>query len=128
GGWIVTVADWRWIFGLFFIVAGCATALSLRWLPHVGYRDGRRLDSVGWMLTSVGAIGLVLSIRWIGESRSASPGVLAVAAASVAAIAWLVRRSLRRRTPIIEFRMFLAPTYTAAIVVGTLLLVCQLAY
>ena len=128
GGWVLTAGSWRWIFGIFVIVAMVAALLAQRWLPDIGRRDARRLDLVGWLLTAVGVTGIVAAFRQLSAWGPLSPAILGTTVACAATFALLVRRSLRRADPIIEFRMFAVPTYSAAMVVGATALVCQTAY
>lgn len=127
GGWIVDAASWRWIFGVFVIVAAAAALLALRWLPDVGHREVRRLDAVGWVFAAVGLVVTVVGFRQFADWGPASPAALGTAAVGVTAFAVLVRRSLRRVDPIIEFRMFATPTFAAAMVLTSLLSLGQFA-
>lgn len=126
GGWVVTAVSWRWIFGLFVVVAAVSIALSLRWLPDTGEREPRRLDLVGWMLAAVGVTTLVVGSRRIGDWGPTSPGAGAVVVITIAIFGVLVRRSLRRADPIIEFRLFGVRTFGAAMAVTAMLSVGQI--
>lgn len=127
GGWLVTAGSWRWIFGVFVVIAAVAVVLSVRWLPDVGHRESRRLDLGGWALAGAGVLAVVVGFRQIAAWGPTSPATLASAAVGVAAFTALVRRSLRRSQPIIDFRMFAVPTYAAAMVVTALLSLGQFA-
>lgn len=127
GGWLVTAASWRWIFGVFVVVAFVALALAVRWLPDVGHRESRRLDLVGWLLAAGGVTIVVVGFRQIAEWGPTSPATLLTAGVGVAALTVLVRRSLRISDPILDFRMFAVPTYAAAMVLTGLLSLAQFA-
>jgi predicted MFS family arabinose efflux permease len=67
GGWVVTAASWRCIFGVFVVVAALAVVLSFRWLPDAGHREARRLDVVGWVLAGAGVTVVVVGFRQIAD-------------------------------------------------------------
>lgn len=127
GGWVVTVVSWRWIFLIFVTVAAVAVALAVRWLPDVGHREARRLDVVGWALAAVGVAVVVLGFRQIGLWGPTSPATIATGLTALVTLAVLVRRSLHRAEPIIEFRMLAVPTYAVAMAVVSLLSLAQFA-
>ncbi|TYB42477.1 DHA2 family efflux MFS transporter permease subunit [Actinomadura chibensis] len=116
GGWVATAASWRWIFLLLTAVSVAGLLLGLALLRDTGGRERRPLDWGGWALAAAGVITLVLVSRHVPE-HGLTPGGLALAAAGAAALAVLVRRSLRRADPLIDFRMFTFPVFTAAMVV-----------
>ncbi|TDD34579.1 DHA2 family efflux MFS transporter permease subunit [Actinomadura sp. KC06] len=116
GGWVVTAASWRWIFLLLTAVAVVGLLLGLALLHDTGRRAARPLDWGGWVLAAAGVITLVLVSRHVPEHGLTATG-LGTAAAAVAALAVLVRRSLRRPDPLIDFRMFAFPIFTAAMIV-----------
>ncbi|WP_344896302.1 DHA2 family efflux MFS transporter permease subunit [Actinomadura meridiana] len=116
GGWVVTAASWRWIFLLLTAVSIAGLLLGLALLHDTGRRVRRSLDWGGWALAAAGVITLVLVSRHVPAHGLTATG-LGMAAAAAAALAVLVRRSLRRAEPLIEFRMFTFPIFTAAMVV-----------
>ncbi|MGH3240667.1 MAG: DHA2 family efflux MFS transporter permease subunit [Spirillospora sp.] len=119
GGWVVTAASWRWIFLLLTAVSVIGLLLGLAFLHDTGHRGAgarRPLDWGGWALASAGVITLVLVSRHVPEHGLTATG-LVTAVAAVAALAVLVRRSLHRPDPLIDFRMFAFPIFTASMVV-----------
>lgn len=127
GGWLVTAAGWRWLFAVFVIVAALAGFLAAWLLRDSGFRERRRLDSVGWAFASLAVVTLVVLSRQAGTWGFDSPlslGLLVVGAS--AAVAFL-RRSLRRSDAIVDLSMFRTPTFTIAILVSGLLAVAQFA-
>ncbi|WUI01268.1 DHA2 family efflux MFS transporter permease subunit [Spirillospora sp. NBC_00431] len=121
GGWVVTAASWRWIFLLLTAVSVVGLLLGLALLHETGRRAAdakarRPLDWGGWALASAGVITLVLVSRHVPEHGLTATG-LVTAVAAVAALAVLVRRSLRRPDPLIDFRMFAFTIFTAAMIV-----------
>ena len=127
GGWLVTVADWRWIFGVFVVVSALAAACAVRWLPEIGHRENRRLDFSGWIVMSVGVVLVVVGSRQAADWGLGSPVTLTVAAASVLCFWFVVRRSLRIDDPILDLRMFSVPTFRMAMIVVWLLSIGQFA-
>jgi EmrB/QacA subfamily drug resistance transporter len=127
GGWLVTVASWRWIFVVFAGVVAGGITLAARWLPDVGVRIVRRLDVVGWALATVGITVAALGFRQVADWGLTSPATLATAVVAVGSITAMVRRSLRRADPILELRILAVPTYGAAMVLLALLQMAQFA-
>ena len=126
GGWVVTAGSWRWIFGLFVVIAMVAVVLSLWLLPEVGYREQRPLDVIGWLLAGVGVTVVVVGFRRIGVWGFTSPATALAVMASAAVFTILVRRSLNHPQPVIEFRMFSTPTFSAAMALMGVLFLCQI--
>ncbi|MGY6500890.1 MAG: MDR family MFS transporter [Acidimicrobiales bacterium] len=127
GGWLVTVASWRWVFGVFVVVSVIALLLSLRWLPQVGHREDRRLDLTGWALMATGVVLVVVGSRQVATWGPTSPATLAVATAAVVVLGLVVWRSLGRADAIVDLGMFSVPTFRMAMVVVALLSIAQFA-
>lgn len=127
GGWVVTIASWRWIFGVFVVVSLIALLLSLRWLPQIGHREDRRLDLGGWALMAVGVVLVVVGSREVAGWGATSPLTLTVTTGAAVALGLAVWRSLRRSDPIIDLGMFGVPTFRMAMVVVALLSIAQFA-
>ena len=120
GGWIVTVASWRWIFGIFFVVAAVAIILTIWLLTDSGHRERRRLDGVGWLLGAAGLLLVVVAARMGPDWGLMSPEMLLSGGSAALVLTVLVRRSLGRAEPIIEFRVFSTPTFSIAMLVVSL--------
>ncbi|TVR26061.1 MAG: DHA2 family efflux MFS transporter permease subunit [Ilumatobacter sp.] len=117
GGWMVTAASWRLLFVVFGVIAVAAAVLSVRYLPDVGHRERRPLDLIGWVLSVVGVVAIVIVSRELPSWGVTSPVTLLVAGVGVGAIVAVVLRSLSHPHPIIEFRMFAVPAFAAGMVV-----------
>jgi EmrB/QacA subfamily drug resistance transporter len=117
GGWMVTAASWRLLFVVFGAIALAAAALSVRYLPDVGHRERRPLDMVGWALTVVGVVAIVVGSRELPAWGFTSPTTVVAMGTGVAAIVAVVVRSRRMTHPVIEFRMFTVPAFAAGMVV-----------
>lgn len=117
GGWMVDAASWRLLFVMFSAFALAAAALSLRYLPEVGHREERPFDLPAWVLAAIGVVAVLIGSRQVAEWGPTDPRTLAFVAVGVAALAATIVRSLRRRHPIIEFRIFTVPAFAAAAVV-----------
>lgn len=127
GGWLVTNASWRWIFFVNLPIGALALFLAVRLLRDIGFREERPLDIRGWMLASIGIVGIVIVSRQASDWGWGSPVTLLLFAAGIAVLAWLVRRSLRHAHPIIDFRMFAVPTFSLTIALVALMIITQFA-
>lgn len=127
GGLIVSTVGWRWLFVIFIVVAIVATLLAAYVLDDSGFRNAQPLDVGGWTLAAVGVVTLVIVSRQAPSWGMASPMTVVTAVASAGSFAVLVRRSLRRSNPIIEFRLFTNTSFSIALLATGLLGIGQLA-
>ena len=106
GGYLVTAVSWHWLFLINVPIGTLGVVFGLRVLRDLGYRESRRLDTVGLFL---GGGGLALTLFGVtkandwGWSSSATVASLAVGGASLLAF---VFHELRTDQPMIELRMF----------------------
>ena len=120
GGWLVTNASWRWIFLVNISIGALAVLLTTRVLRDVGFRERRRLDWFGWVLASMGIVGLVVGSREVVSWSWASATTSVVLGGAVVALGTLMWWTLRRTAPLLELRMFSIPTFAIANVLGAL--------
>jgi EmrB/QacA subfamily drug resistance transporter len=113
GGWLVTAADWRWIFLLnlpFGLVAIVFTALFLR-----EHREPSAGPFDPWGFVGSGA-GLALVLYALSRGPDAgwtAAPVLAAGLGGLAVIAALVAVELRHATPMLHLRLFADRTFGA---------------
>src|SRR6188472_1629994 len=98
GGFVTTYLSWRVAFGLEAVII--AVVLSgIRLVHDVPYTGERQVDGVGAGLSVVGMRGVVLGILVWQEAGDYVVLLIAIGAASLAALAYWLRRRKRRRKP-----------------------------
>ena len=127
GGLVVTHISWRWIF-LINVPLGIITlAVASIKLRDVGFRERRSLHVRGWVLSSVGLLLVLIAARQAPTWGFTSVATIAALVIGVAALVVLVPDSLRRPSPLIEFRVFQVPTFSICMISFALLSVSQYA-
>lgn len=127
GGWLITVASWRWIFLINLPIGMAAALVARRHLPRTE-PDGRKaLQWTIWMAAGLGMIALIVASRQLLVWGVTSPRTILVLAVGMGGLAWAVRGSLRVPEPLIELRMFAVRTFVASMAVLSLKRVGQLA-
>lgn len=116
GGYIVTAADWRW---LFFVnvpigVVGFIAAVIL--LRDFGFRERRPFDLLGFALAGGGLVSLLLGFSESNEWGWGSPQVVGLLVIGTALLVTFVFHALRIQHPLIDVRMFGVPTFSLTIV------------
>jgi DHA2 family lincomycin resistance protein-like MFS transporter len=126
-GLVLSVLDWRWLFGLVLPIAVGALVLGALRLPDLTTPRPARVDvpSVGLSVVAFG--GIVLGLSRVGESVGGDPVPAVVAlAAGLAALAVFVvrqRRLQRHDGALLDLRTFGSSTFTVAVVVMALSMV-----
>ncbi len=120
GGWIVTVADWRWIFLINLPVGLLGIALALRILPAWPPGDPGRFDGRGFAMAALALTCLMLGSMEVTASEGLSSGSLALVAAGVVTAMFAVRHSLKTPVPLLDFRLLALPSYRASVLGGSM--------
>lgn len=113
GGWLVLEASWRWIFWINVPLAAVVVLVTLRHVPGSCNREtttGRRLDTGGAVLGSLGLAGLTFALIEAGGGVT-----LLVAAAGIAGVLTLtafVVSQRRSAEPMVPPRLFASRTFT----------------
>ncbi|WP_326691555.1 MULTISPECIES: DHA2 family efflux MFS transporter permease subunit [unclassified Streptomyces] len=115
GGWIVSDADWRWIF--YINVPICLVAIVLAWrvMPTRRAAASSRLDIVGLLLLSPACAVVVYGLAEAGkrgtfaDAHSIVPLVIGVALLGVFAF-----HALRAENPILDLRMMKIRSFTSS--------------
>lgn len=102
GGFLVDRVSWHWVF--LINIPAAIVAAALVWVAWSGAerREGPRpaIDYAGAALLAVGVVTLLLGLNDLGAAQSW--GLLAVAAAALAALVWV---ELRAESPILPLRL-----------------------
>ncbi|MFL5755663.1 MAG: MFS transporter [Chloroflexota bacterium] len=106
GGFITTFLSWRVGFLLELVVIGVVLS-GIRLVRDVPYTGERGIDLVGAAFSVAGMGGIVLGILVWQEGGEAVGLLLAVGAASLAALAWwLLRRKREGKLPLLDPDLF----------------------
>lgn len=118
GGFIVTVADWRWIFFVNIPIGIAGVVLATLFIPELK-DESSRLDVTGFVLSALGLGGVILGTAMIGK-RIAPPGVV-VACMTIGgvALALYVRHAFRVERPLLDLRLLRYKSFEAGILGGT---------
>ncbi|WP_372438589.1 MDR family MFS transporter [Cellulomonas dongxiuzhuiae] len=119
-GLILSVLDWRWMFGLVLPVALGALVLGALRLPDVTEARRARVDIVSVLLSAVAFGGLVLGMSRIGEAVNGGvqPVTLGALVAGAVGLALFVARQIRlQRTDdaLLDLRTFRSRTFAVGV-------------
>lgn len=119
GGFIVTYADWRWIFFVNLPIGILGIVLATLFIPDARH-DTPPLDVKGFALSALGLGGLVVGLAVSGR-RIAPPevalGCMGLGALSLYAY---VRHAFKVERPLLDLRLLRFHTFEAGILGGTL--------
>ncbi|EKF18549.1 DHA2 family efflux MFS transporter permease subunit [Nitratireductor pacificus] len=120
GGFITTYFSWHWIFLINVPIGLAGIVLAGRFLPEFAAEERGRLDTVGLLLSSIAASGLVFGLSVI--SLPALPPVVGLVTVLIglAAAALYVRHARRTPHPLLDLSLFANRAFRAAIVGGSL--------
>jgi EmrB/QacA subfamily drug resistance transporter len=114
GGWLLQVADWRWIFWMNVPVGVLAIILGLRFLRPSPRREAQRLDLVGLLLATPGVAAVIYGLTQASSHGWISPSALGPIALGLLLVAAFAAWELRQATPLLDLRIFRDPGFTAA--------------
>lgn len=118
GGFIVTYADWRWIFWINLPLGVLGLVLITLYIPHIRELGHKPLDWKGFALSGLAMAGLVYGFDNLGRSVLPFPVVAAMLGIGVACAALYVGHARRTEHPILDLSLLAIPTFTAASVGG----------
>ncbi len=120
GGFLVTYADWRWIFYINIPIGLLGIVLVTRFVEEIREPAPKRLDLVGLLLLGVALCGLLFGFETLG--RGFLPPIAAGAAVAVGATALLGYWLHARRTvdPVLDFTLMRIPTFAISVIGGSL--------
>ncbi|MCC2334671.1 DHA2 family efflux MFS transporter permease subunit [Cellulomonas wangsupingiae] len=119
-GLILSVLDWRWMFGLVLPVALGALALGAARLPNVTEPRWARVDVPSVLLSAVAFGGLVLGMSRIGEvvQGGVQPVTVGALVGGAAALTLFVARQLalqRTDDALLDLRTFRSRTFAVGV-------------
>lgn len=127
GGWLVTNLDWRLIFWGILPLLGVALVLAVWRLDHVGHREKRDLDLLGWATATVGIVTLVIAARQAVSWGYTSLLTLASLGVGLVALVVFARHVRGRRDPVLDPGIFRERTFSVSMAIVAFLTVTQYA-
>jgi EmrB/QacA subfamily drug resistance transporter len=115
GGWLVEVADWRFIFLINIPLAAVVLVVAQRYVPES--RDATataKLDVAGVLTGAAGLGGLTYGFTAWSSSGPGSPVVLAALAVGVGGLVGFVLAERRSRHPMLPLEVFSVRAFTGA--------------
>ena len=120
GGFITSVASWRWIFFINVPLGLVAIALALRVIPDIRDEARRPFDLPGFVATSAGMVSLVCALEMLGDAREKSLAPVLVRAACAASFLFALRHFRRAAAPMIRLDALQVPTFRVTMYGGSL--------
>jgi EmrB/QacA subfamily drug resistance transporter len=121
GGFIVSVASWRWVFDLnvpMGIIGVIAVSLFIPDVVEPG--RGGKLDSRGLVLSGLAMALLMAAFETSGRELVPLSWTLAAYAAGLAACALYWRHAKRHPNPVLDLSLFAIPTFAIPALAGSL--------
>jgi EmrB/QacA subfamily drug resistance transporter len=120
GGFLVTYADWRWIFDINVPIGLLGIALVTRYVPNMREPGAGRLDGVGLVLSAIALAGLMFGFEL--AARPELPHWLAAVllALGVLAASLYALHARRHAAPLLDFTLMRIPTFMVSVVGGSL--------
>ncbi len=120
GGFLVTYANWRWIFEINVPIGVLGIVLVTRYVDEVREPVPGRLDGVGLVLCGVALAGLMFGLEIAG--RGVAPPWVTAACLGLGLLAGLgyVRHARRRPDPLLDLTLLRIPTFAVSALAGSL--------
>ena len=120
GGFLVTYADWRWIFDINVPIGAVGMVLVTRYVTEVREPVAGRLDWTGLVLCAVALSGLMFGFELVGRGVAHAAVTLALIGAGLVAGAMYVRHASRVAAPLLDLTLLRVPTFAVSVVAGSL--------
>lgn len=120
-GLVLSVLDWRWLFGLVLPVALGALALGAARLQNLTEPRHARVDVVSVVLSAIAFGGLVYGLSRFGEASGEAGGLVGAWTPVVVGVVGLAlfvarqRRLQRSDAALLDLRTFASPTFSVAV-------------
>lgn len=116
GGVITTHFSWRWVFFINLPIGVMSLLLVLTTLPRMPSTRHHQIDYAGALLLTGGTSAALLLLNASGSMLDwHSPWLVATAALTIAAFAWLIRVEQRAAEPIINLQLFSIRAYAVCV-------------
>jgi EmrB/QacA subfamily drug resistance transporter len=111
GGFIVTYADWRWIFYLNLPIGLLGLLLVWRFIPDIEREAPKPFDVKGFVLNGIGLAGLLFGLDLMGHVEGLRWLGALIALAGIGAGVLAVRHYRRKEHPLVELTALKIPTF-----------------
>ncbi|MBL0371573.1 multidrug efflux MFS transporter [Rhizobium sp. KVB221] len=120
GGFITTYFNWEWIFLINVPIGFIGIALSVIYLPRIDSPPPPPADLVGFVLSGIGAAGIVFGLSVV--SLPALPPAIGVAATAIGALSTLlfIGHARRHPHPVLDLGLFRIETFRVCVTSGTI--------
>jgi EmrB/QacA subfamily drug resistance transporter len=120
-GFVLTVADWPWIFFINIPIGLLGMIAVLRFVPRLPSLDPGRFDWSGFFLSAAAITGVVVVAETGGLSLIPWWAQIGLIAASLAAGWGYLRLAKTKARPILNLGLLRYPTFRASLLGGTLM-------
>lgn len=120
GGFITSVANWRWIFFINVPLGLFAIALALRIIPDIRDDIRRPFDVTGFLATAVAMVSLVYAMEAFGSAHSQQWLPLILLALGVVTALFALRHFKRSEWPMIRLDALQVTTFRVTMYGGSL--------
>ena len=120
-GFVLSVLDWRWLFGLVLPIALASLALGAARLQNLTEPRYARVDVGSVVLSAIGFGGIVYGLSRFGEAAGEAGGLVAAwtpILAGAAGLSLFVARQIwlqRTDAALLDLRTFRSPTFAVAV-------------
>jgi EmrB/QacA subfamily drug resistance transporter len=114
GGALTTYVGWRWIFFVNIPIGIACVAAGLRALNESRDEEHGGFDLPGLLTLTAGLFALVLGLLRGNDWGWSSGRVVGLFVAAAVLLGGFAAIELRRRSPMLDFRLFRVPTFTGA--------------
>lgn len=120
GGFLVTYADWRWIFMINVPVGMVGMVLVSLYVQEVREDRPGRLDWIGLLLSSVALSGVTFGSEMLGRGVAPAWAIALCLGCGVLAGWFYMRHAKTRPDPLLDLSLLRLPTFAVAVLAGTL--------
>ena len=120
GGFLVTYADWRWIFTINVPIGLLGIVLVSLYVDELKADTPGRLDAVGLVLAGIALSGITFGSEMLGRGVEGGGPVVACVGIGVLAGAAYFWHARRRPDPLLDLSLLKIPTFAVSVLAGTL--------
>ncbi|HWE45083.1 MAG TPA: MFS transporter [Caulobacteraceae bacterium] len=120
GGFIVTVASWRWIFFINLPLAVAAMVLIQRFTPSIPRERSTPFDWLGFLLCAIGLGCVIEGLANLDRGALTTEGEVALIGVGALALLLYVLHARRTAAPVLDLRLFAIPTFRTSVTGGAL--------
>ncbi|MFI2744279.1 MFS transporter [Zhouia sp. PK063] len=120
GGLFTTYLSWHWIFFINIPLGLIAIFLTFKYIPTKTHYIKRKLDWVGFLLSGIGLLALMLGIELTGDDKVNYGLTISLIIGALLLIGISVYHSYKVKHPLINYNVMKVLTYKVTITSGTL--------